>query len=186
MSICSDCKLVKGVTCCEVFVGDAPSMPLSLPEVMKISKAMGLKPHEFIVVDPIDPYDASEQEILSPVFKSLLTGDARTRLRTVPVEGNREIERCVFLGEQGCKLAKSDRPHGCRLYPFAFNNSLSKSEQGGLVRFPTGSLCLAVEQAPTDDMRLSALLGTNRRELTMIGEQQEKDAATHKRLMTKE
>lgn len=186
MGVCADCKRAKGITCCEVYVGDVPSMPLSLPEVKKIAKAVGLKSTEFTVVDQVDPYDASEQEILSPVFKSLLAGDARVRLKTVPVEGSKEIERCVFLGEQGCSLEKSVRPHGCRLYPFTFNHSLAKSLDGGLVRFPTGSLCLAAEQAPTDDARLSALLGTNRQELTMIGEQREKDAAVHKRLMTKE
>lgn len=184
-SICAECKRQKGKTCCEVWVGEKPTMPLSLSEVQRIAKATGKAPKEFMEVDQVDQWEIMEHVVLAPVAKALHTGDARVRLKTVPVEGRRDLEACVFLGPQGCTLTKATRPYGCRLYPFVYNAGLAKSESGGLVRFPTGITCLATEESPTDDARLAASLGTNKRELVLLGVGQEADAEQHKKLMTK-
>lgn len=185
--ICDECKRTNGTTCCEVLVGAVPTMPLSLPEVHRITAVTGLKPEAFTVMERIDPTEMAGLISMSPITRSLLVRDTIVRLKTTPSHMGETVNSCVFLGEKGCTLDKSVRPLGCRLFPFTYNPLVAERTggRGGLVRLPTEPECLAAERESSDDDKLATSLGMTRTELITIGGIREVEAAEHYDLMTR-
>lgn len=151
--ICAKCA-GQSHTCCYVSPGNEDCcFPISKAERTRILKQYepGIDDENFFAISHNTPefLDAmynlfpGEQNTLGKIFPN---GHKHFRLATL------NTGFCVFLGEQGCTLAREVRPWFCKLFPFWIKN-------GELTAF-TASYCLVAKGAMSPTGMLN-IMGQN-------------------------
>lgn len=151
-SICKECHESHS-GCCKFLANDEQiQIGLSFSEIYRIMEFSRLSYNDFIDLKDINPdIVQSLCNHLDPVFADLYHENKAFLLKTA--QGN-----CFFLGEQGCSLPRSVRPHYCNIYPFWF---IPNTKQLNILINPD---CLAQKKVSTI-IDLMKLFETSRDEL---------------------
>ncbi len=151
--VCARCAR-QGPTCCELSPGtEEVCFPLSDYERERIEKCapgsggFALQVNTAVFIDNLHKLFPDERRKVNSLFPP---GGQHYRL-AVDEKG-----KCVFLGPEGCRLSKKNRPFYCRLFPFWVigNMKISVLESSGCLaqqenRTPGGiirSVCLDQEE----------------------------------------
>lgn len=132
MSVCADCVIQNGRSCCEVEEGERLTT-LTFSDIERIEAATGVPGHRFVELERLSPDEAQAYEEARPIYRGLFATGIRYGLKA-------RHGACVFLEkDRGCVLDEEIKPTACRLFPF----DLDALGRLTLVDAP----CLAVDRA---------------------------------------
>ncbi|MFA5106224.1 MAG: YkgJ family cysteine cluster protein [Candidatus Micrarchaeia archaeon] len=102
---------------------------LTIPEAIRLARAAGGNPADYIEITSV--VDSKETPHYPIIVREM--GALKEYFLILKKAGNGKD--CVFLGQAGACRIYADRPHVCRLYPFALNGREMKKNALCPVKF---------------------------------------------------
>ncbi len=165
-TICKVCHEIKSGCCLYPENNEGTQIGLTFNEINKIVFSTGLSFNDFIEQDKVDHKIVEDlSQLVHPVFRKMFHDQIRFKLKV-------KDGMCVFLGNKGCLLPVSIRPHYCRLFPFWF-----QSDNYSLMILLSDT-CIA-QQRENNIKSLLNLFHTNQEELNRIFKILLSDAEDH-------